>query len=111
MELEKRKQFARSIASYLLNKDKTLSITGPQEKVERLSRDLTHLKDLIIKTVPEEEKVEGQTTKREYVVAGIIGFIIGKDTGIKFKSDKKTVNEMAKAINAVKNDIVIKEFK
>lgn len=111
MEIEQRKEFMRSIASYLLNKNKTLSISGPKEKVERLARDLTHLKDLIVRTVPEEEKIEGTPTKREYVVAGIVGYFMGRDTGVKFKGNKHTTNEMAKAINAVKNDIVVKKFK
>jgi malonyl CoA-acyl carrier protein transacylase len=111
MEIEQRKEFMRSIAAYLLNKNKTLSISGPKEKVERLARDLTHLKDLIVRTVPEEEKIEGTPTKREYVIAGIVGYFMGKDTGVKFKGDKHTTNEMAKAINAVKNDIVVRQYK
>ena len=111
MEIEQRREFMRSIAAYLLNKNKTLSISGPKEKVEKLARDLTHLKDLIVRTVPEEEKIEGTPTKREYVIAGIVGYFMGKDTGVKFKGDKHTTNEMAKAINAVKNDIVVKQYK
>lgn len=111
MDSERIKLTAQAVAAYLLNKDKTLSIKGPKVKVEKLAKDLTHLKDLIIKTVPDEEREEGKKTKKEYVVAGIIGFILGKDTGIKFKGDKYTTTELAKAINEVKNDLVVKKFK
>lgn len=109
MEQEHKKQFIQAIASYLLNKNKTLSIKGPKEKVEKLATDLTYLKNLLVKTVP-QEKEEGKKSPLEYMVAGIIGYMIGKDTGIKIKGDKKTTNEIVKAINSVKNDIVVKKF-
>lgn len=100
MEDQKRIDTAKAIAAYLLNKENTVSITGPKEKVEKLGKSLTELKEILIKTVEDEDL-------RKKATAGIIGFILGKNTGIKFKGKKQDIQAMIKAINNLKNSVLI----